>query len=218
MISIAARHGDDDLGALGLLCHGETLVANGDLHSGLQLLDEAMLAVDGGDLSPLMTGLLYCAVLDTCIAACDLRRAAEWTDSLSDWCERQSDAVPFRGPCRVPRSQVLQARGVGAAAAAAAEDARRRLSDPTVPALGLAQYQVGELHRLRGSYHDAEDAFQATFLVLARNAGSISRTSRTSAPGLNDDSDGQPLRRAPGCAARTHVPAPRRRHRAGSFR
>jgi Flp pilus assembly protein TadD len=41
-----------------------------------------------------------------------------------------------------------------------ADAACRRLTDPPHPALGLAHYQEGELHRLVGAFDDAETAYR----------------------------------------------------------
>jgi DNA-binding NarL/FixJ family response regulator len=161
MVEIAQRFADPDLLALGLLCRGEASLAAREAGPGLRLLDEAMLSVTTADVSPITTGIVYCAVIEACMNAFDVRRAAEWTDALSRWCAAQPQLVAFRGSCLVHRSQILQARGAWAEAYAEAEQARRRLSDPPHVALGLALYQLGELHRLRGDLADAERAYRA---------------------------------------------------------
>jgi ATP/maltotriose-dependent transcriptional regulator MalT len=111
--------------------------------------------------SPIPAGIVYCAVVDACMEISDLRRAAEWTEALDRWCAAQPDLVPYRGQCLVHRAQILQAQGDWTAAAAEAELARRRLSEPAHPALGLALYEQGELHRLRGEFGEAELAYRA---------------------------------------------------------
>ena len=42
-----------------------------------------MLPVVAGELSPIMTGLLYCSVIDTCRQVYALGRAREWTSAFS---------------------------------------------------------------------------------------------------------------------------------------
>ena len=158
--SIARRFGDRDLATLGRLGQGEALLRMGKTSEGLRLFDEAMVAVTTGETSPMISGLVYCAVIDRCQRVFDLRRACEWTAALDRWCEQQPGLVPYRGQCLVHRAQVLQLRGDWVEAVAEAERARRWLSDPPHPALGMAHYQLGELHRLRGELAQAEDVYR----------------------------------------------------------
>jgi DNA-binding NarL/FixJ family response regulator len=157
----AQRCDDDGVLALALLCRGEAALAGGEIARGVRLLDEAMVVVTSRDVPVVPAGIVYCAVVDSCMQISDLRRAAEWTDALDRWCAAQPDLVPFRGQCLVHRAQILQARGDWPAAADAAERACRRLSEPAHPALGLALYERGELHRLRGNLREAELAYRA---------------------------------------------------------
>jgi ATP/maltotriose-dependent transcriptional regulator MalT len=161
MGALARRCDDPDLQAFADLCRGEVAIAQGRVANGLRSLDEAMLSVAKGEPSPVCTGIVYCAAIAACIEAFDLGRAAEWTAALGEWCDSQPDLVPFRGQCLVHRSQVLQARGAWAEAAREAERARVALSEPAHGALGVACYQQGELHRLRGEFAEAERAYRA---------------------------------------------------------
>ena len=68
--------------------------------------------------------------------------------------------MPYRGQCLLHRAQVLQVRGEWAAAVVEVERAQQRLSDPPHPAVGLAHYQLAELHRLRGNTRLAEGAYR----------------------------------------------------------
>jgi len=69
--------------------------------------------------------------------------------------------VPFRGQCLVHRSEIMQLRGEWSEALGEVEQARDRLADPPrQPALGMACYQQGELHRLRGEFAAAEEAYR----------------------------------------------------------
>ena len=162
IVDIARRCGDRDLLALGMLGRGQVSLALGEVRRGVRLLDEVMVSVTTGEVTPIPAGIVYCAVIEACVDVFDLRRATEWTEALRAWCSSEPDLVPYRGQCLVHRSQVLQAHGDWPAAIAEAELARARLSDPFHPALGVARYQQGELHRLRGefaaaarAYHDA---------------------------------------------------------------
>ena len=71
---IARRFDDPDLIALGQLGTGQGLVAQGLVVDGVRLLDEAMVTITTDQVSPMVVGLVYCAVIDACQVA--LRSAA----------------------------------------------------------------------------------------------------------------------------------------------
>jgi DNA-binding CsgD family transcriptional regulator len=160
ILEAGRRTGDPDVLGFGLLCSGEARVALGHLDEGMQLLDEAMVGVTSGELSPIASGIVYCAVIETCVDTFDLRRASEWTDALDRWCDAQPVGLPFRGQCMVHRAQVLGARGAWADAVAEASRAYERLAAAAHPAAGTALYQLGELHRVRGDLREADDAYR----------------------------------------------------------
>ncbi|KAB7744207.1 DNA-binding response regulator [Nostocoides sp. F2B08] len=160
-MAIGQRWADDDLMTLGRLGQGQASLRLGEPARGLALLDEAMLSVETGRVSPLASGIVYCAVLIACQQLFDLRRAREWTETFSDWCDAQPGLVPFRGQCLVHRSQVAQLRGDWREATAEADRACRWLSDPPDPALGMAHYQRAELHRIHGEYAAAAASYGA---------------------------------------------------------
>jgi DNA-binding CsgD family transcriptional regulator len=158
---LGARFGEPDLVTLGRLGQGMALIRVGRAAEGLTLLDEAMISVVTEEVSALVAGKVYCAVILACQEVFDLRRAHEWAAALSDWCDGQPDLVPFRGPCLVHRSEILQLQGEWSKAMGEVQRARERLSDPPrQPALGMAYYQQGELHRLLGGFAEAEEAYR----------------------------------------------------------
>ncbi len=171
---IAERHRDGDLLAMAVHEQGRALVTLGRVGEGLGLLDEVMVAVTSGELSPIVTGLMYCSVIDGCQEAHALRRAREWTTALSHWCEQQPEMVSFTGRCLVHRAEIMQLRGSWADALAEAERARERFEQGANPgAAGEALYRQGEVQRVRGELAAAEDAYRAA-----------SRSGREPQPGL----------------------------------
>jgi len=157
---IAARFGDRDLASLACQGRGRTLIRQGNVAGGVALLDEAMVSVIAGDVTPVLTGDIYCSVLEACQEIFDLRRAYEWTSSLARWCATQSGLVRYRGECLLYRAEVMQARGRWIDAAQDAQDACALLtSGPGRPAAGAAFYRVAEIHRLRGEFTKAESAY-----------------------------------------------------------
>lgn len=161
MTRIADRFGDPDLQALGRLGQGQALVAGGDAARGVAMLDEAMVAVTAGEVSPIPAGIIYCSVILACRDVFDWGRALEWTAALSRWCASQPDLQPYRGQCLVHRSEIMQLRGEWADALAEVRQACGHLSDPPGdPVLGMALYQQAELLRLRGEFGPAEEMYR----------------------------------------------------------
>jgi DNA-binding CsgD family transcriptional regulator len=156
--ALGERFGDPDLLALGQLGVGQALVAVGRTTPALALLDEVMVAVTSEEVSPIFTGILYCAVIETCGEAFDLRRAQEWTAALTRWCEAQPDLVPYRGQCRVHRSEIMLLHGAWPDALHEARMACDGLAGH--PAAGAAYYQLAEVHRLRGEFQRAEESYR----------------------------------------------------------
>ena len=70
---------------------------------------------NGGELSPIVTGLVYCSVIDGCQEVHELRRASEWTAALTQWCDAQPGLVPLRALPRASRGAHAAARRLGAA-------------------------------------------------------------------------------------------------------
>jgi DNA-binding CsgD family transcriptional regulator len=155
---IARRFADRDLASVACHGRGRALIRLGRMTEGVALLDEAMVSVTAGEVTPLVAGDVYCSVLEGCRETFDLRRAYEWTASLAQWCATQPDLVRYRGECLLYRAEVLQLRGQWNDAARDAHGACELLVSR--PAAGAAFYRRGELHRLRGEFTEAEEAYR----------------------------------------------------------
>jgi DNA-binding CsgD family transcriptional regulator len=158
--TIGRQFKDSDLVALALQGQGRSLIRQGEITRGVALLDEAMVAVTAGEVSPLTAGGVYCSVLDACGEIFDLRRAQEWTSALEQWCASQPDIVPYRGHCMVRRAEILQLHGAWEDAMAQARQACERFSQPPRVEAGGAFYRLAELHRMRGEFDAAEKAYR----------------------------------------------------------
>lgn len=160
--AVGDRFSDADLVACARHLQGRARVEQGRLQAGLALLDEAMVAVTAGELSPIMTGLIYCSVIEACQQAHAVSRAREWTSALARWCEQQPEMVAFTATCLVHRAEILHLQGAWQDAIEEAQRACQRASsgsDQKPPA--AAFYQQGEVHRLRGAFPAAEEAYRS---------------------------------------------------------
>jgi DNA-binding CsgD family transcriptional regulator len=160
-VMVGQRFNDSDLLTMSRLGQGMCLVMRGQGPAGIALLDEVMVAVTSGEVSPMYTGIAYCTVIAGCSDLFDLRRAREWTAALTRWCDSQPDIVPYRGNCLVHRCELMRLEGAWTDAMEAARQACDYLSEPVKwDTLGSAHYQLGELHRLRGEFAEAEESYR----------------------------------------------------------
>jgi DNA-binding CsgD family transcriptional regulator len=160
-VEIGERYADMDLIACARHIQGRALLQQGLVEQGLALLDESMVAVVAGELSPLMTGLIYCSVIDSCMQVYALTRAREWTFALSRWCDEQPQLVAFTGTCLVHRAEILELHGAWPDAIAEVQRACSGFGpqiEQQPPA--AAFYRRGELCRLRGEFAAAEAAYR----------------------------------------------------------
>ncbi|MDP8927736.1 MAG: LuxR C-terminal-related transcriptional regulator [Actinomycetota bacterium] len=158
---ICVRFGDRDLETLALLGQGRAVIRLGRPEDGVACLDEAIVAVTSGEVSPIVVGDSYCTAIEGCQELFDLHRAQRWTEDLTRWCENHPDLVAFRGQCLLHRAEVLQLRGSWPDALSEVDRALEYRGRPAGQlATGAVYYQQGELHRLRGEVEQAEVAYE----------------------------------------------------------
>jgi DNA-binding CsgD family transcriptional regulator len=158
---IGERFTDRDLMSLARQARGRMLLALGQTADGVALFDEAMVAVTAGELTPLIAGVIYCSVISACFDICDLRRAQEWTEALNDWCASRPGMVAYRGECQAHRAEILRLHGRWPEALDEARHAFDALPETKRAARGSAMYQLAEVHRHRGDFTHAEEAYRA---------------------------------------------------------
>jgi class 3 adenylate cyclase len=158
-LEFAARTGDRNLHGMSLHDKGHSLCLLGRVAEGMPLMDEAMVAVVGGELAPEAAGYVYCGMIGACSKLGDYRRAAEWTEATLRWCERHS--VPaFPGVCRIHKAELMRLSG---SLAKAEEEARMACEELPrfnfLSGLGPANYEIGEVRRRLGDFRAAEEAY-----------------------------------------------------------
>jgi DNA-binding CsgD family transcriptional regulator len=162
-VEMGNRVGDRDLVTISAHIQGRARIKEGRVGEGLALLDEAMVGVTAGETSFGITSWVYCSVIAACHELHELRRAREWTVALNAWCDaRPQYTGAFSGVCRIHRAELLQLGGAWADAVREARLACEQLTQGFAEAMaGPAFYQLGEIHRLRGEFASAEEAFRA---------------------------------------------------------
>lgn len=157
---IGDRFGDIEISTLARIGMGRCLIYMGDVANGVALLDEAMVSVGAAEVSPIAVGDSYCSAIEGCSEVLDVRRTHEWTSALSRWLDSRPGLVMYRGQCMVHRAEVMQFRGAWIDALDELKRAADRLADPGLSMMGAAVYLRAELHRLRGEFGDAENAYR----------------------------------------------------------
>jgi len=193
--AIGDRFDDHDLLALAVMEQGHARVRQGRIEEGLRLVDETMVAVTAGELSPIVAGIVYCNTIAFCRDVYELGRAREWTAALTRWCEQQPEMVAHNGLCLVHRAEIMTLEGAWRNALEEASRVGERFTEGVLNqrAFGEAVYRQGEVRRLLGEFADAEDAYREA-----------SRLGREPQPGLallrlaqrEDDAAAAAIRRA----------------------
>ena len=154
------RFDEPDLFALGLHAEGRLMLYSGQVADGLRRMDEALVGVMAGEVTPVTAGRIYCSTIEACQEVSDFGRAGAWTRALTTWCDAQPGLVAYTGQCATHRGQLLRLHGAYADAVEELERAVERYAAAGGDlAVGLAHYECGETHRLRGEYVAAEAAY-----------------------------------------------------------
>jgi len=160
IIEYGQRFHDPDLLAQGLTMKGRLMTHAGQVEEGLRLLDESMVGVVAGDVSPIIAGIVYCNMIEACVWVCDYGRVGEWTRALTIWCEAQPGLVAFTGQCAVHRGQLMRLHGAYDDALEELDRAAERYAlAGGDAAVGLAHQERGEVLRLQGEFDVAEHAY-----------------------------------------------------------
>ena len=107
----AARFEDRELDTLARIGLGRCRIYLGEVAEGLRLLDEAMVAVEGREISPVAVGDSYCTVIDACRELFDLPRFEGWTESFTRWLRSQAGLAVYGGHCSLHRAELMLLRG-----------------------------------------------------------------------------------------------------------
>ena len=160
IVETGRRFSEPDLVAQGLMMQGRIMIYSGRVPEGLGLLDEAMVGISAGEVSPIIAGMVYCSMIEACQEISDFSRAASWTSALTRWCEAQPGLVPYTGQCSLHRGQIMRLRGAYDDALAEFSLAQQRYQvEGTATAAALALTEQGDVLRICGKFDEAESAY-----------------------------------------------------------
>jgi class 3 adenylate cyclase len=156
---LATAFHDRNLQMLALHDRGCVLLAMGRVEDGLALMEEALVAAMAGELSPRVTGRIYCNMIDSCGKLADYRRAGEWAEEARRWCGRVGHNSGFPGICRIRSAELMRLRG---SLTEAEEEARRACGElkDFLDFAGRGLLEIGEIQIMKGNLAGAEDAFR----------------------------------------------------------
>jgi DNA-binding winged helix-turn-helix (wHTH) protein/ATP/maltotriose-dependent transcriptional regulator MalT len=158
-LEIGRRLGSDDIEAMNLVYLGFAELTLGNIGKGAACIDEAAAMVLAGNVDLRAGGIVYCGVIWVCCNRGDWQRAAHWSDSFTQWCER-SGMTRFSGVCQLHRAEVLSISGGAAEAEAEIEKAREQVASCSPYAEGDSFRILGDLLLMRGDLNGAENAFR----------------------------------------------------------
>ena len=151
---------DPAAAALGRIAEARSLILEGEVARGLDLLNEAAVATMSGELDPLSTGVVYCEVVCALQAVAQYDLAEQWTQAMERW--RQGQPVgSIHGRCRVHRAEILRLRGSCLEAEQEALGACEELRPYLRREFGWPLTELGRIRLRIGDVRGAEEAFLA---------------------------------------------------------
>jgi tetratricopeptide (TPR) repeat protein len=156
---------DPGAAAIGRIAEARSLILDGDVSHGLELLNEAAVVTVSGELDHFATGVVYCELVCALQALAQYDLAEEWTRAMERW--RHGHGVgSIHGRCRVHRAEILRLRGSTGDAEKEALLACAELRPYLRREFGWPLTELGRIRLRRGDIEGAEQAF-----VEAHDAG-----------------------------------------------
>jgi tetratricopeptide (TPR) repeat protein len=151
---------DPAAAAVGTVAAARLRILDGDVATGLAMLDDAGVTAVSGALDPMSTGVVFCELVCALQGLAQYDRAEEWTEAMERW-SRTNAIGSLHGRCRVHRAEILRLRGrcdeAEAEAMAACEELRPYLRRE----LGWPLTELGRIRLHRGDVAGAEEALIA---------------------------------------------------------
>jgi DNA-binding CsgD family transcriptional regulator len=154
-VTMADATGATDIGALARALHGLALVTQGRVREGMSLLDEALAAAVGREITdPQWFYFACCCMSDACDRVRDFGRSMEWCTQLHAFAERWQ-VQAFHTTCRIKFTGALLWRGDWAAYEAELLRALQEFGDERPAVAAGAVVRLAELRRRQGRRAEA---------------------------------------------------------------
>jgi class 3 adenylate cyclase/predicted negative regulator of RcsB-dependent stress response len=157
-LDVGRRTDDEGVQGLALLELGHLALADGRREEGLALLDKAAAMAMRGTVAPVHVGFIFCSTIWACRASADWRRATEWAEVSTRWCERESLAG-YVGLCRFHRAEISRLHGRLDEAEGEVRTACDELLVQNRSGAAWAFNELGEVLLRRGDLAGSEEAF-----------------------------------------------------------
>ena len=158
-IELGEQFGVTPAVVIGRTCRARIMIFDGDMETGLELLDEVGALLMSGAADPLTTGMMYCEIICAAQGLLMPDLAAQWTDVMEHW----RHGVAFggiHGRCRVHRAELLRMSGTCDAAEAEALAACDELRPWMRREFGWPLVELGNVRLRAGDFDGAEDAYR----------------------------------------------------------
>lgn len=165
---MAREFSDPTLHCFARVLSGLAGVRAGDVQQGFADLDEAMLPVLAGRLTPMWSGDIYCTVIHLCQALGDLARMRAWTSALVRWSAPLSQTFMYAAVTRIHQLQLVSAEGGWDVVEEEIGSHSQSLVNAHGWLAGEGYYELGEVRRRRGDHAGAKQAY-----ALARQLGAV---------------------------------------------
>jgi class 3 adenylate cyclase len=155
--AIARRVTSPGMEAMAVQGLAHIAVTEGDRSEVLPLVDEAAALAMRPGVEPIHAGYVYCAVISICRALCDWRRATEWTNQSTRYCERES-ITGYTGLCRFHQGEIDRLHGQLAKAEARVLQACEELRAVNRYSAAWGYSELVDIRVRRGDLAGAEEA------------------------------------------------------------
>jgi class 3 adenylate cyclase len=109
-LEAARRVGDEGVEALALVGLAHLAAVEGGPAEGVALLERAASLATRPEVAPIHAGHVFCATISVCRALCDWRRATQWTEVSTTYCDRES-VTGYSGLCRFHQAEIDRLHG-----------------------------------------------------------------------------------------------------------